>query len=108
MPSRGNPKILVRVTPDLLNQIRDAIASNNAFRADEPYDLSEWVRQAIRERLDKLKRSRKASKRKVKPVADQGEGQQPPAEVVAETPPVAEVSTPIGADQAGCDQGGLF
>lgn len=60
--SKGNPKVVLRLTPELLAQVHSAIERNNLTRTDEPYDVSEWIRQAIRERLDKQERSRKGKR----------------------------------------------
>jgi hypothetical protein len=62
--SKGNPKIQIRLTVDDLALIESSIHSANLRRPDVPYDVSSWVRHAIREKLDKLRRSTKATRRK--------------------------------------------
>lgn len=62
--SKGNPKIQIRLTPAELAQIESSIHSSNARRPGVPYDLSSWVRHAIKEKLDKLQRSRKSTGQK--------------------------------------------
>lgn len=91
--SKGNPKIIIRVSPDTLAKIREAIDSNNVRRGAEPYDLSGWIRQAIEERLAKLERGRKGSGRKVKPAADQVETEPSPVEGVIHLEGAAEDGT---------------
>lgn len=68
---RGKRIIPIRLADELVEQIDQAIASNNDRRADAPYDRTAWIIQAIKERLDKLARGRKAAKRKAGPAGDQ-------------------------------------
>lgn len=57
--AKGNPIVLFRLTPDLLAEMDAAISMRNGHTALEPYDRSAFIRAAIREKLEHLKRSRK-------------------------------------------------
>lgn len=56
--SFGNPIWPVRMTPDLVREIRAAIQAANTDRNDAPYTTSEWIRQACKEKLAKGRRGR--------------------------------------------------
>lgn len=100
MPGKGSPKIILRVPTELLDRIREAITSNNAFRGGQPYDLSGWIRQAITERLDKLARSRKGRKAKSKEAGDQVEDLETPPEGVIHPKESGPVGGTCHSDQA--------
>lgn len=84
--SRGTKHTILRLAPELLARIHEAIDQNNSRRADEPYNLTSWIRQAIEERLAKLERGRKANERKRKGAADQVEARQLADQVEGEQP----------------------
>jgi Arc/MetJ-type ribon-helix-helix transcriptional regulator len=69
--SRGSPVVPIRIPPDLLRRIDEAIASNNAVRPGEAYDRSEWIRKAIEERLAKQARGRRKGRGRATAAADQ-------------------------------------
>lgn len=56
----GNPKLVVRVTEGVLEQIHAAIRKRNSRSRDEPWDVSAFVRTAIRDKLAHLERSRRS------------------------------------------------
>jgi len=60
--SKGNPRIVFRISKTELSEIEAAIASANCFRMQEEYSVSEWIRQAIREKLCHLRRARQRPK----------------------------------------------
>ena len=57
--TEGNPKVIVRVPEALRRQILAVIARRNARSRDEPWDLSAFVRTAIRDKLHHMERSRR-------------------------------------------------
>jgi len=63
--SRGSPKIVVRVSAELLQQLDLDLATRNENTRHELWERSDWVRAAIREKLDHRRRSRGRT-RKVK------------------------------------------
>lgn len=60
--SAGNQVVTFRLPPELIEEIRLAVASANARRSGEPYTWSAWVRQVIEEKLAHLKRGRRCKK----------------------------------------------
>jgi len=58
--SKGNPIVQIRLTAETISRIESIIHLSNMRRKDAPYDLSSWIRHAIKEKLDKLARSKKA------------------------------------------------
>jgi hypothetical protein len=56
--SSGSRKIIVRVPDELLDKIEKAIESANLSRKAEPYFISSWVRAAICEKLNHLRRNK--------------------------------------------------
>lgn len=63
MPSKGNPVLKLRVDRDLLREIQLAIALRNMWTLGVEWDMSEFLRTAIREKLDKMARSRRKRRR---------------------------------------------
>jgi hypothetical protein len=57
--SRGTQHLPLRIDPETLARIDAEVERQNRTRAGEPYSRSTWIRQAIRERLDKLERGRR-------------------------------------------------
>ncbi len=57
--SKGSQIAHVRLSKELFISIEQALRSANRTRIHAPYTQSEWVRQAIREKLNHLSRSRK-------------------------------------------------
>lgn len=56
--SKGNPRVILRLTPKVIAHIEHAIDCANERRKEAPYDLSSWIRHAIKEKLEKLARGR--------------------------------------------------
>jgi hypothetical protein len=56
--TKGNPKLIVRVPGQLIDEMRLAIAQRNRRTRDEPWVMSDFVRVAIRDKLAHIKRSR--------------------------------------------------
>jgi len=61
--SKGNPVVQVRVPMETLQEVNDTIAKRNATTSGEFHTLSSFVLAAIREKLDKMKRSRRPRRR---------------------------------------------
>lgn len=57
--SRGNKIVGIRLTPDELIQIDNALYSRQKRNRKQERNLSSWIREAIQEKLDHIKRSRK-------------------------------------------------
>jgi hypothetical protein len=57
--SKGSKVVPIRFPTDLLAEVMAAIASRNEWTYEEPNSLGEWIRDACRERLNKLKRGRR-------------------------------------------------
>ena len=62
--AKGNPIALVRLTPEILAQIQDAISGRNGRTREEPWDRSSFIRIAIREKLQHMRRSRRSRGRR--------------------------------------------
>lgn len=58
MPTKGNPQIKCRVTPDVYDQILEEIEISADTRRAGPYTLSSFAETAIVEKLDKIRRGR--------------------------------------------------
>lgn len=56
--SRGNVIVKTRVPADLLAAIEVQIAKRNHHSAEQPWDMSDWIRVAMREKLAKMIRCR--------------------------------------------------
>ncbi len=74
MPSQGRQVVPVRISPELMKLIDDAIASRNSNSPDEPWTRSDFIRTAIRQKLSHGIRSRapKKAKQHQKPVSATG------------------------------------
>ena len=70
--SAGNRITLVRLSEPMEAEIYAALRAANITRRLEPYDKSSWIRAAIQEKLNHLKRS-KAKKRSKLLLQYQGE-----------------------------------
>ena len=64
MPSKGSWRVTLRLPGSLRQEITEAMLSANLVKVDEPFDFSGWIKKAIQEKLDHLRRSRKPRKRK--------------------------------------------
>lgn len=60
--SRGNPIVQMRVDDELLQKIDEAIESRNEHSREAPWTRSDWLRQAVLDKLSHIARS-KAKKR---------------------------------------------
>jgi len=71
MPSkkknRGNPVVVLRLSPELLARIDAAVAKSQNARFEGGYDRSSFIRACIEERFDKYARARKASAKRKTP-----------------------------------------
>lgn len=54
--SRGTRAIVIRVPDELVAQVVEMLASRNARTADVPWTFSDWVRQAIHDKLAHYRR----------------------------------------------------
>lgn len=62
--SKGSKVVPVRIEADLLAAICQQIDMTNEVRREEPYTLSEFIRSALREKLDKMRRGRGPRRRR--------------------------------------------
>lgn len=58
-PYRGSKIVPVRVDEDTVREMARAIRERNNRSANVPWNASDFIRQAIRDKLDHIKRSRK-------------------------------------------------
>jgi len=61
--SKGTRVVPVRIPPELLNAVDEQIKASNPRRQGEPWTRSQFILDAIAEKLHKMKRS--ATRRKV-------------------------------------------
>jgi len=57
--TKGNAKVIFRVPTAMLSEMREAIERHNRRTREEPWDLSTFVRNCIRDKLRHMKRSRR-------------------------------------------------
>lgn len=57
--SLGNPKVIVRFEQGLLDLIERTIEDRNGRTKREPWTLSDFIRDAVREKLDHMRRARR-------------------------------------------------
>lgn len=57
--TKGNTKLIFRVSAELLAAMKDAIGRRNRRSREEPWDMSGFVRCAIRDKLSHMNRSRR-------------------------------------------------
>lgn len=69
--SKGNPRVTFRLPRELIHQVEETILNRNAVSPLEPWDWSKFVVIAIKEKLDKMRRSRSKSKKVRVPAVDQ-------------------------------------
>jgi hypothetical protein len=62
--SVGNRIMKFRASPELEARMLDALVAYNETTCGEPVDMSEWIRQCVRERLDHAARARQGRARK--------------------------------------------
>lgn len=66
MSSKGSRIVPIRIPDVLYTEIEDAIASANVFSFNQPYNVSEWIRGAVAEKLGHLRRARNSRKNRKK------------------------------------------
>ena len=67
--SRGTRITPLRIPPAMLERIDQALAKSNRVRGDQPYNRTSWIMHAIAEKLAKLERSRRATRKPKKAAA---------------------------------------
>jgi uncharacterized protein (DUF3084 family) len=72
--SVGNKIMKFRVSPELEARMIHAMCWYNATTRGEPIDMSEWIRQCVRERLDHATRARQGRARKAATKRNAGKG----------------------------------
>lgn len=60
--SAGNPIISARVSRELLEEIRATIARRNEWTKEEPWEMADFLKSAIKEKLRKMQASRSGRK----------------------------------------------
>jgi Arc/MetJ-type ribon-helix-helix transcriptional regulator len=61
--SKGTQRYTFRLPEQLLNDVQEQIVGRNDRSADTPWTLSDFVRIALQEKLDKMSRSRRGSRK---------------------------------------------
>lgn len=59
MPSKGTPRITVRIPDDVRQMIEEVIAHRNLHSREKPWTLSDFAALAMIEKVRKMARSRK-------------------------------------------------
>jgi hypothetical protein len=72
--SVGNKVMKFRASPELEARMLDALVSYNETARGEAIDMSEWIRQCVRERLDHAARARQGRARKAATKRNAGKG----------------------------------
>lgn len=62
--SKGTPRCTLRIAPELMGRMESQIASRNWWSRGEAWSVSDFVRIACEEKLDKMKRSRQRRPRR--------------------------------------------
>lgn len=78
--SIGNPKIIVRLEQDLIDLIEQTMERRNKYTSRGPWTLSDFVRQAIREKIDHMRRARRRASKVVPGTIDINSGLSAPQE----------------------------
>lgn len=65
MSTKGTPVQRFRLCEELYEEVIEAIDRRNLWSVQEPWTFSEFIRTAVREKLDKMERSRKPRGRSV-------------------------------------------
>jgi hypothetical protein len=60
---KGNPRVIIRIEPELLRLIDVELQRSTQHRKGQPHNLSTWIRQACIDRLKHSARSRGARAR---------------------------------------------
>jgi len=61
--SKGSPLVPVRIPHELLERILAQMSMTNRFVYDEAYVVSSWIRKACEEKLAKMIRSRRRTRK---------------------------------------------
>ena len=69
--SLGTDRYTFRLPKALMDVVAETIARRNDWTRNEPWDLSEFVRVALREKVKKMARSRRRVRRNRAPVTVQ-------------------------------------
>jgi hypothetical protein len=64
MPSKGSPIVSCRISQVLLQRVKEQLEMSAIWRRAEPWTLATFVEAAIREKLHKMKRSRRPRRKK--------------------------------------------
>jgi len=56
--SKGSQRVIVRLDDETIDLIQDEVNKSEASATRTPYTLSSWIRHAIQEKLNKLRRGR--------------------------------------------------
>lgn len=64
--SKGSDRFTIRIQPALLNRIRQDIANREKSGWREQLSIGEWIKLAVLEKLEHMRRSRKASRKRTK------------------------------------------
>jgi len=62
--ARGNPTITFRITPELMALMDHELSRRNEKTREAPWERSDFIRAAIKERIDHINRSRKKKPKK--------------------------------------------
>ena len=62
--SRGNPIVRFRVSSELLERMEDHLDAYNSTTRSSQIDMSEWIRMAVREKLDHAVRAKRQRERR--------------------------------------------
>lgn len=62
--ARGSPRIIVRVHREMLQAIQACIIKRNYHTKHQEWELSDFVRVAMKEKLAHMQRGRKCKRRK--------------------------------------------
>lgn len=68
--SKGTPVRSIRIGSDLWAVMNEVIGQVNERRKEQPYDVSAFVRAAVRDKIAHIMRSRKKGKGKPAPITD--------------------------------------
>lgn len=72
IPTKGTPVYPVRLDDDLVDEMKLAVQRRNLFSARAPWTFSDFIRTAVREKLDKMERSRRPRGKPSVPLAGDG------------------------------------
>lgn len=91
--SLGSPRVTVRLPQELIDLVELQIASRNAFSPGEEWDLSAFIKVALREKLAKMARCRAKKPRVGARPGRPGQGRDEAREQASVLPGPCEVQT---------------